>query len=132
MNNQADPRFPQSPLLPSHFPERQGLYDPAFEKDACGVGFVVHIKGQPSHTIVRHAMQVLVNLNHRGACGCEVNTGDGAGINMQLPDLFLRKVAAAAGFALPPLGHYGVGMVFLPKDDRVAGSYNHRTHPTIA
>ena len=117
MNNQADPRFPQSPLLPSHFPERQGLYDPAFEKDACGVGFVVHIKGQPSHTIVRHAMQVLVNLNHRGACGCEVNTGDGAGINMQLPDLFLRKVAAAAGFALPPLGHYGVGMVFLPKDD---------------
>jgi glutamate synthase (ferredoxin) len=102
--------------LPSGYPPKQGLYDPAYEKDACGVGFVVNIKGRQSHTIVRHAMQVLVNLNHRGACGCEPNTGDGAGINMQMPDKFLRKAATAAGFALPPAGEYGVGMVFLPKD----------------
>ena len=106
----------QPVTLPSGYPTKQGLYDPSFEKDACGVGFVVNIKGKQSHTIVRHAMQVLVNLNHRGACGCEPNTGDGAGINMQLPDKFLRKVAAACGCELPPVGEYGVGMVFLPKD----------------
>ena len=97
-------------------PPKQGLYDPAFEKDACGVGFVVNIKGVRSHNIVRQAMTVLVNLNHRGACGCEPNTGDGAGINMQMPDKFFRRVAAECGCALPALGEYGVGMVFLPKD----------------
>jgi glutamate synthase (ferredoxin) len=104
-------------------PHRQGLYDPAFERDACGVGFVVNIKGKRSHTIVRHAMQVLVNLNHRGACGCEANTGDGAGINMQMPDKFLRKAAAAAGCQLPPPGEYGVGMVFLPKDETLRSAF---------
>jgi len=111
----SQPACPAAPQ-PSGPPPKQGLYDPAFEKDACGVGFVVNIKGVRSHTIVRQAMTVLVNLNHRGACGCEPNTGDGAGINMQMPDKFFRRVAAECGCALPALGEYGVGMVFLPKD----------------
>ena len=77
-------------------PPAQGLYDPRYEHDACGVGFVVDIKGRKSHAIVRQALQVLINLEHRGACGCEANTGDGAGILMQMPDAFLRKVAAGS------------------------------------
>ena len=81
--------------------DAQGLYDPQHEHDACGVGFVVDIKGRKSHAIVRQALQVLKNLQHRGACGCEVNTGDGAGILIQMPDAFLRKVAPAP---LPPVG----------------------------
>src|SRR5690349_11363941 len=91
----------------------QGLYDPAYEHDACGVGFIVDMKGRRSHAIVRQALQVLINLAHRGACGCEENTGDGAGILVQVPDKFLRKVAPAP---LPPVGAYGVGLVFLPHD----------------
>ena len=70
-------------------PEKQGLYDPKFEHDSCGVGFIVDMNGKKSHTIVRKALQVLINLQHRGAVGCEVNTGDGAGITMQVPDKFL-------------------------------------------
>ena len=95
-------------------PSAQGLYDPHSEHDACGVGFVVHIKGRRSHDIVQKALQVLVNLEHRGACGCEENTGDGAGIVIQIPDTFLRKVAPAA---LPASGEYGTGLVFLPHDE---------------
>ena len=83
-------------------PPPQGLYDPRHEKDACGVGFVVHVKGVRSHAIVKQALQLLVNLLHRGACGCEVNTGDGAGILIQMPDTFLRKEArASASRCLP-------------------------------
>ena len=92
-------------------PEAQGLYDPRAEHDACGVGFVVHMKGQRSHDIVRKALSVLINLEHRGACGCEANTGDGAGILIQTPDAFLRKVVP---FTLPPAGSYGAGLIFLP------------------
>jgi len=95
-------------------PSPQGLFDPSREHDACGVGFVAHIKGERSHTIVTNALQVLRNLAHRGACGCEVNTGDGAGILLQMPDRFLRR---AAGVVLPAAGSYGAGMVFLPKDE---------------
>src|SRR5664279_4039692 len=73
-------------------PKKQGLYDPQFEHDACGVGFVVNMKGKKSHEIIQQALTVLVNLDHRGACGCEPNTGDGAGILMQMPDQFLHKV----------------------------------------
>src|SRR3954447_12475150 len=98
-------------------PEKQGLYDPQHEHDACGVGFVVDIEGRKSHKIVRDALQVLHNLNHRGACGCEANTGDGAGILMQTPDTFLRQATAPLGITLPPAGQYGVGMVFLPTSD---------------
>src|SRR5687768_15800259 len=94
-------------------PPAQGLFDPHAEHDACGVGFVVHIKGEKSHDIVRKSLQVLINLEHRGACGCEANTGDGAGILIQTPDAFLRK---AVSFTLPPAGSYGTGLVFLPHD----------------
>jgi glutamate synthase (ferredoxin) len=94
---------------------KQGLYDPATEHDACGVGFVVHQKGVRSHDIVNKAMRVLINLEHRGACGCEANTGDGAGILMQMPDKFFRKVLP---FTLPEAGAYGAGLVFLPRDAR--------------
>jgi len=85
----------------------QGLYDPAYEHDSCGVGFVVDIKGRRSHAIVEKALQVLKNLLHRGACGCEPNTGDGAGILVQMPDRFLRRECRRLGIALPPLGEYG-------------------------
>jgi glutamate synthase (NADPH/NADH) large chain len=97
-------------------PTAQGLYDPQHEKAACGVGFVVHLKGQPSHSIVAQGLQLLRNLEHRGACGCEVNTGDGAGILVQMPDRFLRKVTAPLGITLPAAGAYGAGLVFLPHD----------------
>ncbi|PAW76056.1 MAG: glutamate synthase large subunit [Verrucomicrobia bacterium Tous-C9LFEB] len=93
-------------------PPKQGLYDPQFEHDACGVGFVVHMKGKKSHEMVRQALTVLVNLDHRGAVGCEPNTGDGAGILLQLPDKFLRKATKSLPFTLPKLGQYGVGMVY--------------------
>ena len=96
-------------------PRAQGLFDPRAEHDACGVGFVVHTTGQRSHDIVRKAMTVLINLEHRGACGCEANTGDGAGILVQMPDRFLRTVVP---FALPPSGGYGAGLVFLPREAR--------------
>ena len=101
---------------PYGWPEKQGLYDPRFEHDSCGVGFVVNIKGQKSHNIVRQALTVLMNLRHRGACGCEANTGDGAGILMQVPHEFLKKVCAKEKIALPSRGEYGVGMVYLPPD----------------
>ena len=90
-----------------------GLYDPSHEHDACGVGFVVDIKGRKSRAIVEKALSVLKNLQHRGACGCELNTGDGAGILLQTPDKFLRRVAPAP---LPAAGQYGVGLVFLPRE----------------
>ena len=93
-------------------PKKQGLYDPQFEHDACGVGFVANIKGKKSHEIVSQALEILVNLDHRGATGSEPNTGDGAGILMQMPDSFLRSVCAPLGIELPEQFHYGVGMVF--------------------
>ncbi len=99
---------------PLGLPDKQGLYDPRHEKDACGVGFVAHIKGTPSHAVVRQAMKVLVNLHHRGACGAEVNTGDGAGITVQLPHALFAE--AGLGFALPAPGDYGVGFMFMPRD----------------
>ncbi len=97
-------------------PPRQGLYDPQFEHDACGVGFVVNIKGRKSHDIVQQGIRVLVNLDHRGACGCEPNTGDGAGILMQIPHRFFAKVAPENSIELPEAGQYGLAMVFLPRD----------------
>jgi len=97
-------------------PPAQGLYDPRHEHDACGVGFVVDLKGRKSHVIVSQALQVLKNLLHRGACGCEVNTGDGAGILIQMPHTFLARECARLGFSLPAPGHYGAGLVFLPRD----------------
>jgi glutamate synthase (ferredoxin) len=95
-------------------PPKQGLYDPRYEHDACGVGFVVNIKGSKSREIVDQALTVLENLDHRGACGCEENTGDGAGILMQVPHAFFSEACEGLGFALPDPGDYGVGMIFLP------------------
>jgi glutamate synthase (NADPH/NADH) large chain/glutamate synthase (ferredoxin) len=97
-------------------PPKQGLYDPQFEKDACGIGFVVDIKGRKSHDIVQNGLQVLRNLFHRGAQGCDACTGDGAGILLQIPHEFVKRAAADAGVKLPNAGEYGVGMVFLPPD----------------
>jgi glutamate synthase (ferredoxin) len=90
-------------------------------KDSCGVGFVANIKNKKSHEIITQGLDILESLSHRGACGCEENTGDGAGILMQTPDKFLRKIAKASGFTLPESGHYGAGTVFLPKDPAQAG-----------
>ena len=98
----------------SGLPPKQGLYDPQFEHDACGVGFVVNIKGERSHEIIEQALTVLENLDHRGACGCEENTGDGAGILLQIPHAFLKDACGGFGFQLPDPGEYGVGMIFLP------------------
>jgi len=99
------------------YPDKEGLYDPKFEHDACGVGFVAHLKGQQSHDIVSKGLELLANLEHRGAVGAEKNSGDGAGILTQMPDKFMRRVAKeASDIDLPPFGEYGVGVVFIPRD----------------
>ena len=98
-------------------PPKQGLYDPAFEKDACGVGFIAELSGAPSHKTVIDAAHILNHLTHRGACGCETETGDGAGMLLGMPDLFMRKVAAEHSVHLPAKGLYSVGIVFFPKDE---------------
>ena len=100
----------------SGLPEGQGLYDPQYEHDACGVGFIVDIKNRKSHDVIRQGLQILENLTHRGAVGADPLAGDGAGILIQLPDQFLRAEATALGFTLPALGAYGAGCVFLPQD----------------
>ncbi|MFZ4536671.1 glutamate synthase-related protein [Propionivibrio sp.] len=102
--------------MDSAVPERQGLYDPANEHDACGVGFVAHIKGRKSHSIVQQGLQILKNLDHRGAVGADPLMGDGAGILIQIPDVFFREEMARQGVVLPRAGDYGIGMVFLPKE----------------
>ena len=94
----------------------QGLYDPTNEHDACGVGFIAHIKGKKSHSIVEQGLQILKNLDHRGAVGADKLMGDGAGILIQIPDQYFREEMAKQGVNLPPPGEYGVGMVFLPKE----------------
>jgi len=99
-------------------PPQQGLYDPRQERDACGVGFVAHIKGKPSHDIVRQGLQILKNLTHRGAVGADPLAGDGAGILLQIPDAFLRRACAKLKLELPQAGDYGVGMLFLPRDKK--------------
>ena len=96
--------------------QQQGLYDPANEHDACGVGFVAHIKGDKRHDIVTQALKILENIDHRGAVGADPLMGDGAGILIQLPDALYREEMAKQGVALPPAGEYGVGMIFLPKE----------------
>jgi len=104
-------------MTQSGIPPKQGLYDPALEKDSCGVGFVAHIKGKKSHQIVEDGLTILEKLAHRGACGCDPNTGDGAGIMVQLPHAFLKKEAAKLKISLPSEGEYGAGIVFLPTDN---------------
>lgn len=112
-------------------PPKQGLYDPQYEHDACGVGFVVNVKGKRSNAIVRQALTVLEHLSHRGACGAEANTGDGAGILLQLPHKFFARVATEHGFALPAAGEYGVGMLFLPKDAELRHHFEHHLEEIV-
>ncbi|GGH58007.1 glutamate synthase (NADPH/NADH) large chain [Filimonas zeae] len=97
----------------------EGLYDPSFEHDACGIGFVANIKGNKSHQIISDALTVLENMEHRGACGCENNTGDGAGIMIQMPHEFFFDECIKLGVHLPAYGKYGVGVVFFPKEIRL-------------
>ena len=113
-------------------PSPQGLYDPRFEHDACGIGFVADIKGRPSHRIVEQGVEVLVNLTHRGACGCDPDTGDGAGLLLQIPDGFFRRQAEAAGFSLPPAGRYGVGMLFVSPEERAGREARQMVEETAA
>jgi glutamate synthase (NADPH) large chain len=95
-------------------PDPKGLYDPAYEHDACGIGFVVNIRGEASHDIILKGLEILKNLAHRGACGCDAETGDGAGILIQIPHAFFAREAPKSGFSLPPAGEYGIAMCFLP------------------
>ncbi len=98
-------------------PKKQGMYDPAFEHDSCGVGFVAHIKGQQSHKIIDDAREILVRMTHRGAVGAEKNTGDGAGILTTLPQLFLEKIAKVElGITLPKRGEVAAGIIFMPQE----------------
>ncbi len=107
--NSAPTQIPDLDHIATH-----GLYNPENEHDSCGVGVVANIDGSRNHQIIDQALEVLINLGHRGACGCDPRTGDGAGILIQMPDEFMRKVS---GFQLPPAGRYAVGMTFLPKSD---------------
>lgn len=102
----------------SGLPSAQGLYDPANEHDACGLGFVASIRGEKSHSIVEKGIEVLTHLEHRGACGCDPETGDGAGVLIQIPHEFFVRECAAQGIDLPEPGSYAVGMVFLPVGKR--------------
>jgi glutamate synthase (NADPH/NADH) large chain len=103
-----------SPPTGQGLPSAQGLYHPSHEHDACGMGFVVNLKGEKSHDIIRKGIEILINLTHRGACGCDPETGDGAGILIQIPHDFFLSECTKLGFALPEPGKYGVGMMFLP------------------
>src|SRR3954470_10889272 len=96
--------------------ETKGLYRPEFERDSCGIGFVANFKGNKSHPTISDALTILENMEHRGACGCENNTGDGAGILIQIPHEFFFDECLKQGITLPSYGRYGVGMVFFPKD----------------
>src|SRR5664279_6464151 len=97
-------------------PAPQGLYDPALDKDSCGVGFIADIKGRKSHLIVEDGLRILCNLEHRGATGADPRMGDGAGILVQIPHKFFAKEAARLGFTLPAAGEYAVGQLFMPTD----------------
>jgi len=97
---------------------KQGLYDPRYEHDACGMGFIVNLNGEKSHDIVRKGIEILINLTHRGACGCDPETGDGAGITIQIPHEFFARECSALGFSLSEPGTYGVGMIFLPVEPK--------------
>jgi glutamate synthase (NADPH/NADH) large chain len=106
--------MPRPSSIAHGLPPAQGLYDPAHEHDACGMGFVASIRGQKSHSIIQQGIQVLISLTHRGACGCDPETGDGAGVLIQIPHKFFVRECAQLGFKLPAPGAYAVGMTFLP------------------
>ena len=115
-------RFPDLPRL-----TKQGLYDPSQEHDACGVGLVANIKGERSHKIIEQGIEVLINLGHRGACGADPRTGDGAGILIQMPHEFFQQRSAALDIDLPHRGEYAVGMTFLPQEHAPAPPLRERS-----
>jgi len=121
------------PTLPRSLglPKKQGLYDPWFEHDACGVGFVVDMKGRKSHRILEQGLQILRNLDHRGASGSEINTGDGAGILLQMPDGFFQEACKNTRINLPAAGEYGCGLVYLPRNPTVRRKVEERFEQVI-
>ena len=98
------------------YPEPFGLYHPQHEHDACGAGFIANLRGEKSHDTIEQALEILVNLTHRGACGCDEKTGDGAGLLIQMPHAFMQQATAQEGISLPDAQEYGAGLVFLPRD----------------
>ena len=122
---------PATPVRSLGLPPKQGLYDPWFEHEACGVGFIVDMHGRKSHQIVADGLQVLRNLDHRGASGAEINTGDGAGILIQLPHKFFSEVCKASRITLPEAGQYGVGLVFLPRNPTVRRKVEERFEQVV-
>lgn len=102
--------------MPTRSISREGLYEPYYEHDACGIGFMCNIDGNRSHEVIKNGLQILVNLTHRGACGCDPETGDGCGIMFHIPHEFFVAEGQLHGFDLPAPGEYGVGMIFLPRD----------------
>ena len=110
------PDWPATGCMPAGLPQAQGLYAPEREHDSCGIGFIANIKNKKSHELVHHGIQILVNLDHRGAVGADPLAGDGAGILIQIPDGFFRSEQENMGLRLPPLGDYGVGLVFMPRE----------------
>ena len=119
-------------MKPTGLPPKQGLYDPDFEHDSCGAGFVVNIKGKKSHEIISQALTILRNLAHRGACGSEANSGDGAGILLQVPHAFLARECKTLGIVLPEAGQYGAGMVFLPNEPADRATCEARLEAVVA
>ena len=116
----------------TRLPPRQGLYDPALERDSCGVGMVASLKGEPSHKIVSDANTMLVRMSHRGGCGSEPNSGDGAGILTGVPDAFLRRACAEMGVELPAKGEYGVGNLFFPNEPAAVAKCKQQVEQQIA
>ncbi len=112
--------MPTTPTQPAAFlpglPVADGLYDPRFEHDNCGFGFVANVTGERSHLLVTRALEMLTNMEHRGGCGCDPGSGDGAGVLVGMPDAFLRRAAEEIKIELPPVGEFAVGMMFLPQD----------------
>ena len=117
MSKQPREKMSKTPAIRNGLPERQGLYDPTNEHDACGLGFVANIKNVKSHDIIRDGLTILKNLEHRGAVGADPKAGDGVGMLLQIPDAFFRKTTAQLDIDLPKAGQYGVAMIFLPPDD---------------
>ncbi len=115
----------------SHYPSPQGLYDSRFEHDACGIGFVVSIKGKRTHKTLKQALEVLVNLSHRGAVGSEADMGDGAGVLLQIPHKFFKEECPGLGISLPPAGNYGVGMLFFSRNSRECSAQKERLEGII-
>ncbi|MBK9081619.1 MAG: glutamate synthase large subunit [Rhizobiales bacterium] len=119
-------------MIDPHFPVAQGLYDPSKEHDACGVGFVAHMRNEKSHAIVAQGLQILLNLDHRGAVGADPKFGDGCGILVQIPDRFFREECGKLGISLPPVGDYAIGQYFAPRDKEARAAVEQIVNATIA